>query len=477
MIHGQSNPLTSRLANRLAVLPLAALATSIATVVAVSPSKRPLKAVLALAGLWVAMAASPQAFIAGSVFVFAVSSAMRSAVLPSLPVPVYLTDFMVLLIALRGALPRERVPGRKWLSGPPTWLFGAWCFVMALAALRAMQFGVPLNSALRGDIAVIYWPLLYFGYTRVLRERNLDTSALWRDLAIVTLGLTAWMFVARVINHPFHDNGLGLVATGSDTAVRRNFGFATAFIVYPLIALVGIAGMAYTRHQRPRWLGLAAVGTIATLTTLVRGEIFGLAVGALAILWLRPMKAETSARVRTAVQLAFALAIVIVGLLATSPTLARAIVQRAIPLVHQSRGATLNKDYREKAVTTGFHVANAHPAGLGVLDVHRLAAENIDRGFLAHSGVATLLLFGGWPALIFAVLAVVAVLHRSARSSAAMPWFHPALVGVLVMLSVYAVTAASLAGDPWVIPLGPLAIALRFTLPPPQAAVGASTGA
>jgi hypothetical protein len=37
---------------------------------------------------------------------------------------------------------------------------------------------------------------------------------------------------------------------------------------------------------------------------------------------------------------------------------------------------------------------------------------------------------------------------------------------VLTLLSVYTVSAAGLAGDPWVIPLGALAVALRFTLEP-----------
>ena len=40
------------------------------------------------------------------------------------------------------------------------------------------------------------------------------------------------------------------------------------------------------------------------------------------------------------------------------------------------------------------------------------------------------------------------------------------------MLSVYSISAAGLAGDPWVIPLGVLAVALRFTLQPSDAGAG-----
>jgi hypothetical protein len=336
---------------------------------------------------------------------------------------------------------------------------------MAVAAIRAMGAGVGFPSAVRGDLALAYWPLLYFGFTRVLRERGLDRSLLWRYLAVVTLGLAGWMFLARAINLPFHDAGLAQVATGETSTIHRNFGFAAAFIVYPALALVGIAGMAHGERRDARWAVLATVGTVATLMTFVRGEIFSLALAALVIFWLRP-RTGAGGRARTAIQLSFAVLAAVIGLMAASPTLGNAIVQRAVPFTHQAPGAKANAEYRQKAVTTGFRVARAHPLGLGVLDVRRLDAERIDPGYLAHSGVAMLLLFGGWAALGCAVLTIVAVLRRSFAIPAAAPWLHPAFVAVMTMLAVYSISAAGLAGDPWVIPLGVLAVALRFTLQP-----------
>jgi hypothetical protein len=202
--------------------------------------------------------------------------------------------------------------------------------------------------------------------------------------------------------------------------------------------------------------------------TLVRGEIFSLALAALIILLLRPRKVGTSARMQTGVQVAFAVAAVVIGLIAVNPTLGNAMLQRAVPFTHQAAGANANAGYRQKAVATGFRVARAHPAGLGVLDTARLEAEGIDPGYLAHSGVATLLLVGGWPAFGSALLAILFVLRRSFQLSSSVPWAHPAFVAVLIMLGVYSISAAGLAGDPWVIPLGALAIALRFNLLPFQ---------
>jgi hypothetical protein len=460
-----------RFSDRSLATVLVAAGAFVCTYAVTSPDGRLLKFLWLLAALAAGLALTPQAFIAVSVIAFAISTAFASTVVPSLSVPIYFSDLMVLVVGLRGLLPRARYPARAALSGAPALFFAAWCGVMALAAVRANTAGVGIASAVRGDLALVYWPLLYFGLTRTLRERALDVSALWRNLAIATLGLAAWMFLARAINLPFHDPGAALVATGDTTSVQRNFGFAGAFIVYPALALVGIAGLAYGEHERrgSRAALVAFVGTLATLFTLVRGEIFSLAFASVVMFWLRPKRVGTSARARTAVQVGFAVAAAVIGLVIANPTLGNAIVQRAVPFTHQAAGATANAEYRQKAVATGFRVARSHPLGLGVLNVTRLDAYGIVRGYLAHSGVATLLLFGGWPALGLALLTIFALIRRSFQIAAATPWLHPAFVAVVLMLSVYSISAAGLAGDPWVIPLGALAVALRFTLQQPRA--------
>jgi O-Antigen ligase len=464
------------LAHRFLIATLAALAALVSVHTAVSPDGYVLKLLYLLAAFSVALALTPQWFVAASVLCFAISTSIDTPLLASLPVEVYFSDLIVLLIAARGALPRSRIQSNGALAGAPIILFALWAAVMAIAAARAMNAGVPFASAIRGDLALVYWPLLYFGFTRVLREHRLDVYLLWRNLAVVALGLAGWMFLARALNHPFEGAGLADVPTGDYTTVPRNFGFAAAFVVYPALALVGIAGMAHGGSRGLRWFVLASVGIVATLMTLVRGEILGLALGAVVILWLRPRRPSMSARMRSAVQLAFAVVAFAGGLIAANPTLGNAVIQRALPFTQQAEGAKLNAEYREKAVETGFQVARAHPGGLGVLDTARLDAERIDPGYLAHSGVATLLLFGGWPALVTALLTILALLRRSFLLPASTPWLHSAFVGVLTLLSVYSVSAAGLAGDPWVIPLGVLAVALRFTAQPFQERAGARDG-
>jgi len=443
-----------------------ALAVLLSAYAVASPDAQLLTYLYLLIALSLALVLTPQLFVAASMLVFAVSTSFSAPVLQSLPVAVYVSDLIVLLVAVRGALPRDRVASNRPLAGWPTLLFVAWVILMTIAAVRGMNAGVDLASVIRGEMSLVYWPLLYFGFTRVLRERTLKSSLLWRNLAYVALGLAGWMFLARALNHPFDDPGLGRVPTGDGQTVYRNFGFAAAFVVYPVLALAGIAGMAHGGDRRRRWALLAIVGTIATLMTLVRGSIFALAFGTLVILLLRPRNVGNSARARTSLQLGLAIVTVVVGLIAVNPELGNAVVQRALPFTGQAPEAKANAEYRQEAVDTGLEVARSHPLGLGVLDVARLDAERIDRGYLAHSGVATLLLFGGWPALVTALLLILALLWRSARFPAPTPWLHPLFVGLLTMLTIYSVGAAGLAGDAWVIPIGALAVALRFTLQP-----------
>ena len=87
--------------------------------------------------------------------------------------------------------------------------------IMAIAAVRAVHAGIPLASAIRGDLALFYWPLLYFGFTRALRERQFNVSRLWANLAVVAVGLAAYMFLARALNQPFGGTGLADVLHAS----------------------------------------------------------------------------------------------------------------------------------------------------------------------------------------------------------------------------------------------------------------------
>lgn len=455
------------IASRAAPLLGGVLGALIGAYVVASPSAGLLLSLLVYGSILVAtaLALPPHVFLPVALLFVGVSTAFSSAVVSIGPAELYASDLAVLIIVLRGAMPRGRHPGLRALAGTPKALFIVWLFIMTLAGVRAMLAGIPTASVIRGDLALFYWPLLYFGFARVLAEADINVRLLWRNLGLVAVGFAGYMFIARALNHPFHDPGLALVPTGPLDAVPRNFGFAAAFSIYPVLALAAVAGMANTRHHRLRWTALALLGVIATLTTLVRGEIFSLGLGILLVLCLSPRSRSQQGRTRTAVNLALASAVAFFAVLAVDPKLGHAVVQRSLPFTHQAEAATANADYRFAAMGTGIRVAREHPTGLGVLDVHGLVDRGIDPGFIAHSGFATLLIAGGWVALVAGVLTILSLIRRSFAAAAASEWLHPAFVGTIVMLSAYSLGAGGLAGDPWVIPLGALVVALRFALP------------
>jgi hypothetical protein len=416
--------------------------------------------------LALAFALPPHVFVPAALLVVGVSTAFESPVVSAGQATLYVSDLAVLLVLFRGVTPRARHPARRALAGVPEALFLLWLFIMVAAGARAILAGVPTASVIRSDLALIYWPMLYFGLTRIFAEIGFEKRLLWRNLALVAVGFAVYMFFARILNHPFQDPGLAQVPTGVQESVPRNFGFASAFTIYPVLAIAAVAAMANSGEHRARSIALASIGVIATLTTLVRGEIFGLGLGILLVLWLSPRRGSKTGRARTAVQVVAAATAAVLAVLAVDPKLGHAVIQRTVPLVHQAPGATANADYRFEAMGSGIRVARAHPLGLGVLDQPRLAQHNIESGYLVHSGFATLLIYGGWVAFGAAVLAVFAAIRRSFQTAAASPWLHAAFVGAIVMLSVYSLGAAGLAGDSWVVPLGALVVALRFGLRP-----------
>jgi hypothetical protein len=453
---------------RRAALPTFALLSALLIGYAVASSSGGILLPLAVYGtacIGIALAVPPHLFVPATLVAVGISTQFGSALFSVGPATFYFSDLVVLIVFLRGALPRARFPANRALAGFPQALFLVWILIMAVAGIRALLAGIPTASVLRGDVALFYWPLLFFGFTRVLAEVDMDRRLLWRNLAFVGVGFAAYMFGARALNHPFNAPGLALVPTGESESVPRNFGFQSAFTIYPIVAIAGIAGMATGREQRRRWISLAAIGTIATLTTLVRGEIFSLALGILVVLWATPGRRRETARMRSAIQLGFATAICFCAVLAVSPSLGDAVVQRSLPFTHQAKAATVNSDYRFQAMETGIRLANAHPSGLGIQDEQSLTKRDIDSGYLAHSGLATLAIFGGWPAVVVSILLILSLIRRSFHTDAPSSWIHPAFVGAIITLCMYSLGAAGLAGDTWVIPLGALVVALRFGMP------------
>jgi hypothetical protein len=429
-----------------------------------------LRLVYLLVAVVVTWMLSAEAFLACALVLLSISSVLNTYSIAFGPATFYATDVLVILALVRSARPAERLPARRSLGGVLGVCLAVWCIVMLIAGIRAANAGESLVTIIRYETALVYFPLLYLAFSRILRESNVRLTMLWRLLASAAVGLVAWMFIMRILNMPFEGNSgfseLGRVTTSEGSTVRRDFGAASAFIVYPTLALAGVAAMVYSPRRRTTAAALAFAGVVATFATLIRGEIFGLALGLCAILLVSSPSSQRTSRLRTGVSLAVGCIVMLVAVAYINPNVRDAVVERSLPgIFKESKIASQNAEYRMKALRLGLTEAGHHPAGIGFRNDAVLEERQIDPEYLGHSGPAWLLVFTGWPGLVASALALVALMARSFRAPAAAPWLHAFFVGFVLLMIVYSLGADGFVGQAWVIALFALVFALRFALP------------
>jgi hypothetical protein len=430
------------------------------------PAHPVLLLVVALLASAVSWMLPPQVFLASSLALIGLSSVLETYAIHLGPATLYATDILVIVAVFRGLRPAERRPAPQIFGLGLTVAVMCWASLMLLAGMRASNAGESLVTIVRFETALLYFPLLFVSLSRILRERTLKIESLWGLLGAVSVAFVAWMFVMRILNMPFEGKSgvsqLGEVVTSQGSVVRRDFGAASAFIIYPVLGLAGVAALAHSRRRAAAGF-LAFVGIAATFVTLIRGEIFGLTVGAVAILAVRSHYANHTSRLRAAVLLGVGSLCLLLALAYINPRVRDAVVERSLPgLSHESRAANQTAEYRMKALHLGISVARRHPTGIGFRNEQVLQQENIDPGYLGHSAPAWLLVFTGWPGLIASIAVLSALIARSFGTPASPRWAHPAFVGITLMMIVYGFGAAGLVGQPWVAALFAIVIALRF---------------
>jgi hypothetical protein len=420
-----------------------------------------------LATVAVSLAVPPHFFLALALLVFGTVSLSEADPLVFGGTIVYSTDILLAMLLVRALLPRERRPSRAPLPGVARALFGIWALVMVVAGVRGLLQGFEIASIIRLETPLIYGAGFYFGLGSIVRERGFELDKAVRNLLLVALGFVAYMAFARLTNSPFEtDETVGrlgtVVTTGGE--LRRDYGFASAFILYPVLALAGSAYLLYNRQRVALAAAVAGVGTVTTLLTLIRAEIFGLFVGLAVIAVLSNRSAlQRAFRMRALVAATIVFAIAGLGLWTVDAPVARGIVERSLPgFVEQTEAAASTADYRQDALAHGVTAAEQEPTGVGLLPEDALIAAGYDPGYLAHSGVTTILVYAGWIGLAAAVLALIGLLWASFRLPRPIPWLHPFFVGSLLMLVVYSLAASGLMGQGWVIGTAALIAALRF---------------
>jgi hypothetical protein len=423
-----------------------------------------------LAVVVLALVVPPHVFVALALLVFGAYSLSADNPFQSGSALVYSTDILLALVIVRALLPRARARPAARLGGVVVLLFGLWAAVMVVAGVRGVLDGHDLVSILRLETPLIYAVGFYVGLGRIVREREFDLRKAIRNLLIVAIGLVAYMAFARLTNSPFETEEtvgrLGtVVTTGGE--LRRDYGFASAFIVYPLIALAGAAYLLFSPRRTTLAAVVAGIGILTTFLTLIRAEIFGLFVGLAVIAVLSNKSAlQRVFRMRALVAGTIVLVVAGVGLWVVDAPVARGIFERSLPgIVEQTETAEATADYRQDALDHGLDAAREEPTGVGFLPEDALIVAGFDPGYLAHSAVTTALVYTGWIGLAAAVLTLLGLLWASLRLPKPVSWLHPFFVGSLLMLSAYSFAASGLMGQGWVIGLAALIAALRFQLP------------
>jgi O-Antigen ligase len=413
----------------------------------------------------------PPLFLAGAVLVLASSSAFEQNPFIVGSAKVYTLDLLLFAILVRAALPREREARELRLFTTALGVATAvLAVVMLTAGVRGFMAGNSVGATLRLETALIYFPLAFWGYSRIIRERPVSLPLILRALLVATAAVIAYAVYTRLTNHRFEaasgGAGIGAVQTTAGV-IRRDYGFFSAFQVYALLALCGLAYILFSRQARLVPIVATAIGFAATLLTLVRGLVFGVAAGAI---WLLALWLGSRSDVKGGSRLVVLVLLVAVAgsVFATfSPAAARGVTERALPgLLRQSENADQNTEYRVRALKAGEGVAAKNPFGVGFVSPSALDAAGFPPIYIPHSQWASLLAFTGWAGILAFVWAGIALARRSFQLPAAAPWLHPVVGALLLFVLVQGSGWDLLFSQPWALGMLALILALRFSLSP-----------
>jgi hypothetical protein len=448
-------------------------------------------AAIALTAVAVALLAPPNVFLLGSFLFFATLQLVADTSFSIGPATFYVSDLFLGLVVVRAFGPHSRAAPRRNLGGLTLFAFAVWAAMMLFGIGRGLENGAPFDVIFRYSMALFYWPILYFGFSRVLREKCADTSRVLHGIVAIGLGLVAYMFLMRALHRPFEPEEwqggtLGGVMSNSGETYHRDYGFYSAYIVYPMLAVVAVGKLLYDRTRQQMWLFIALIGIIATLSTLMRSKNYGLLAGIAVLVLLsrapslrRRVYGQTlSRRLSVVLTIVAVIAIAAAALAIVSPGFAHVTGERSIPyLFRESQGARDNAKFRSDAFAVGVRIANENVTGVGVLSPEQLKIYGVQPGYFVDSGFPRLLVFLGWPGLVAVGLILLGLIFDSARQRSREPWLHPVLVAFVVVLVADSMGNSSIFGNAYVIGTAALLVALRFAAAsPPAPALGMATG-
>jgi hypothetical protein len=410
-------------------------------------------------------------FLGASVAVLASSTAPAFEGHPTSvgSIKIYTFDLLLALVLVRAALPRERRPQElRILDAAVVLPVALWGLFMLIAGTRGFLAGNSVGAIARLETPLVYFPLFVWGFTRVLGEISVSVPRVLRALAITSLCFVGYAAYARITHQRFgtpSGSGIGPVETSSAGVLRRDYGFFSAFQLYALLALGGLAYLVFSRRATLGAIIVTSAGLAATILTLVRGLIFGVVAGAI---WLIVLSVKTRWHVKLGSRLLpLVVLLALAGTLFAifSPATARGVSQRFLPgVLAQTQSATDNTEHRIQILKAGEKIARDDPFGLGFVAPDAVEAAGYRPIDVADSQWASVLVYTGWPGVFLLVWAGFAVVRRSFQLPAAAPWLHPLVAAVGLFLLIQGFAWNIFFSQTWSIGMLALILALRFGL-------------
>jgi O-Antigen ligase len=344
--------------------------------------------------------------------------------------------------------------------------------MLAMPIVTGVAHGHYWQTSFAGGKVAFYYPCVYGCWLLIPSRRAANR------ILIVILGLAlaaaAYLLIARVRGYQWESGMSGVPTTQG--AVSRGYGMWSATPWYPIGCLIALA-YAWLSHAtvRRRVLALVAAAAllVATLSTLIRGDVVAISAGLLVLVLasLGPGRLAAAARSR----IALTLCVVLMVLVCLAPILVHnsfvgLIIERTQSIVQPQASALKaanNREFRLNALSQGLRFASLHPLGYGYgsMAASPSSEEAQMQTWGYHNAIAWLGFNGGIVGLAGVCLAWLLIcgeVVRRLRAEKDQRWGIVAVLAVLAFLTVESLDANGLFAARFAMGLAVVVLSLAF---------------
>jgi hypothetical protein len=364
----------------------------------------------------------------------------------------------------------------RWKPAPrPLWPLLTLILLLAWPVILGVWRDHELQTVMFQGRVIVYYAL-FFVYWQLIPNRRASASLILVVVAIAAV-TAAYALVARVAGWQWINSMSGVV-TAQGVALSRGFGWWSAFpwCVYGAVAAFAYAWLGRASRNRRTLMALVSAALVASsLSTLIRGDVVGLVLGFVVVLYAGLRRQYAKAWIIRRFWKGVPVALLLVGLVLVlavtiGGTYVDAVAERVssivAPVVSASGSSGGTRELRIEAMRDGLASSVRHPLGVGYGNEPGREASTSALNYLAgHNQVAWMGYFLGIVGILVALLCVVRIgvhLARSSRHEATYEWAAVASTAILAAILGQSLGAAYLFGSPHVYPMVPVFLAIAW---------------